>query len=368
MSANPEEHSILVVDDDATNLRMLQEILKPKYKVYAAPSGGRALAFLERNSPDLILLDVEMPEMNGYQMIKRLKDDPRFQSIPVIFLTAQEGRDKEEAGLHLGAVDYILKPITTGIVMARVNLHIELEDYRKRLETLVGQKTAQLRNTQDSILDILAGVTAWRDSGTGGHIVRTTTYTQLVVDCLFNKKHPNYIITPQYGEHIVKSSKLHDIGKVAISDSILLKPGKLTPEEFDEIKKHTTFGAQMISDAIENLGDDSSFLHVAREIVVSHHEWWDGSGYPNKLAGSDIPISGRIMAVSDIYDSLTSERPYKGVLSHDEAMSIIYDETGRHFDPLMMHLLSDTFPLFERVSEELRGDAAESASAPSRKT
>jgi putative two-component system response regulator len=346
------------VDDDATNLRMLQEILKPKYRVYAAPSGERAMAFLGCQTVDLILLDVEMPKMNGYQMIKMLKDDPHLQQIPVIFLTAQEGRDKEEAALRLGAVDYILKPIATGIVMARVNLHIELEDYRKRLETMVSQKTEQLRNTQDSILDILANVTAWRDSGTGGHIARTTTYTQLVVNCLLEKKHPNYIITPRYGEHIVKSSKLHDIGKVAISDSILLKPGKLTHEEFDEIKKHTTFGARMISDAIENLGDDSSFLHVAREIVISHHEWWDGSGYPNKLTGDLIPISGRIMAVSDIYDSLTSERPYKGVLSHDEAMAIIYHETGRHFDPLMIDLLNETFPLFKGVNSDLHSDKA----------
>ncbi|MDR1917077.1 MAG: response regulator [Synergistaceae bacterium] len=351
MNANLTSHSILVVDDDATNLRMLQEILRPIYKVYAAPSGERALAFLEKQSPDLILLDVEMPGMNGYQVIKKLKENPRFQSIPVLFLTAQEGRDKEETALHLGAVDYILKPITTGIVRARVNLHIELEDYRKRLETLVSQKTESLRNTQDSILDILANVTAWRDSGTGGHIARTTTYTKLVVNCLLEKQHPNYLINPQYGEHIIKSSKLHDIGKVAISDNILLKPGKLTTEEFDEIKKHTTFGAQIISDAIENLGDDSSFLHVAREIVISHHEWWDGSGYPNGLAGNDIPISGRIMAISDIYDSLTSERPYKGIMSHDEAMSIIYRETGGHFDPLMIDLLKDTFLLFEGVED-----------------
>ena len=343
-------YSILVVDDDATNLRMLHEILTPAYKVYAAPSGERAMRFLERQHPDLILLDVEMPGLNGYQVIKMLKDNPVLASIPVLFLTAQEGHDKEETALRLGAVDYILKPITAGVVLARVNLHMELEIYRKRLETLVSQKTAQLNRTQDSILDILAGVTAWRDSGTGGHIARTTAYSQIIVECLQGKNHRNYIITPEYGQNIIKSSKLHDIGKVAISDGILLKPGKLTNYEFDEIKKHTTFGARMIDDAIEDLGDVSSFLRVAREIVVGHHEWWDGSGYPKSLSGDEIPISGRVMAIADIYDSLTSERPYKGALSHDEAMKIILDETGTHFDPLLIYMLRDIFPRFEDIA------------------
>jgi putative two-component system response regulator len=343
-------YSILVVDDDATNLRMLHEILTPFYKVYAAPSGERALAFLERRHTDLILLDVEMPDLNGYQVIKRLKETPELASIPVLFLTAQEGRDKEETALRLGAVDYILKPITAGVVLARVNLHMELEIYRKRLETLVSQKTAQLNRTQDSILDILAGVTAWRDSGTGGHIARTTAYSQLIVECLLEKNHPNYLISPEYGRNIVKASKLHDIGKVAISDSILLKPGKLTNEEFDEIKKHTTFGAQMIDDAIADLGDASNFLHVAREIVIGHHEWWNGSGYPKALGEEEIPISGRVMAISDIYDSLTSERPYKGALSHSEAMGIILEETGAHFDPQLIDMLKCAFERFEEIA------------------
>jgi putative two-component system response regulator len=258
--------------------------------------------------------------------------------------------------LRLGATDYILKPITAGVVTARVDMQIELEVYRKRLEHLVERKTQQLQSTQDSILDILASVTAWRDSGTGGHITRTTSYSQLIVRCLQEKQNPNYTVSPSYGESIIKTAKLHDIGKVAIADSILLKPGRLTPEEFDEIKKHTTHGAQMIDDAIADLGDESSFLHVAREIVISHHEWWNGSGYPLKLEGNDIPISGRIMAISDIYDSLTSARPYKGAMSHSEAMAIIYKETGPHFDPLLIELLQATFPQFETIAKKQLGD------------
>lgn len=350
-------HSILIVDDDATNLRMLQEILKSTYKVYPAPSGERALAFLSRRIPDLILLDVEMPGMNGYEVISRIKEDPRIAGIPVLFLTAQEGREKEEMALRLGAADYILKPITAGVVRARVDMQIELEVYRKRLEHLVERKTQQLQNTQDSILDILANVTAWRDSGTGGHISRTTSYAQIIVQRLQRAENPNYIVSPSYGESIIKTAKLHDIGKVAISDSILLKPGRLTKEEFEEIKKHTTYGAQMIDDAIADLGDVSSFLHVAREIVISHHEWWNGSGYPKGLAGNDIPISGRIMAISDIYDSLTSERPYKGAMCHEEAMGIIYKETGPHFDPLLIELLEEIYPQFEEIAKKHLGES-----------
>jgi putative two-component system response regulator len=351
MELDSAPHSILVVDDDATSLRMLQEILKPLYKIYAAPSGERALSFLENHKPDLIVLDVEMPVMSGYDLVKKLKDDPRHAQIPVVFLTAQEGRDKEEAALRLGAVDYILKPITTGVVRARLGLHVELGDYRRRLETMVEQKTEQLRRVHDAVLDILGRVTAWRDNGAGGHIERITAYTGIMVRGLSDKRDPEYSLDPVNGEYVVKASKLHDIGKAAVADSILLKPGKLTPEEFSEIKKHTTCGARIIDDAISDLGGDSAFLRVAREVVMTHHEWWNGSGYPNGLAENDIPVAGRLLAISDTYDTLTSDRPYKTALSHADAIAIIREETGRHFDPRLVGLLDDVFPLFEEIAE-----------------
>ncbi|MDR0651768.1 MAG: response regulator [Synergistaceae bacterium] len=342
-------HSILVVDDDATNLRMLQEILKSAYKVYASPSGERALGFLENRIPDLIMLDVEMPGMSGYELLKRLKADKRFASVPVLFLTAQEGRDKEEEAFRLGAVDYILKPVTAGVVRARVDLHIELEDYRKRLEKLAGQKTERLGRVQDSILKILSGVTAWRDGGQDGHVERTVVYVSLAVKGLSEAGDPAYRIAPQYGDRIIKASRLHDIGHVAIPDSILLKPGPLTPEEFAVMKTHTVIGAAIIDGAINDLGDDSSFLAAAREIVISHHERWNGEGYPNALSGAEIPLSGRIMALADTYDFLTAGNPYKPPLTHAEAMRIIRGETGSHFDPRMMEMLGDTFPSFADV-------------------
>lgn len=349
-------YSILIVDDDATNLRLLQEILRKEYKVFAAPSGERALLFLQKQIPDLILLDVEMPGMSGYELIGRLKEDPALHDIPVIFLTAQEGRDKEEQAFHLGAVDYILKPISAGVVNARVKLHLQLETYKKRLEQMVEHKTHQLQKAQDSILDILANITAFRDSDTGWHIERTTLYSKVLVENILKKDHPHYQITRDYADHIVKSAKLHDIGKVAVPDSILLKPARLSAGEFQLIKMHTTYGAQMIDDAIADLGDDSSFLHVAREIVISHHEWWNGTGYPNGLFGDAIPISGRVMAIADVYDSLRSHRLYKMPISHEETLAIMKKETGSHFDPVLMEMSQDVFDTFAVVAMEYHDD------------
>ncbi|MDR1873392.1 MAG: response regulator [Synergistaceae bacterium] len=349
-------NSILIVDDDVTNLRLLQEILKKEYKVYAAPSGERALLFLQKQLPDLILLDVEMPGMSGYELIARLKADGKLRDIPVIFLTAQEGRDKEEQAFRLGAVDYILKPISSGVVMARVGLHMQLETYKRRLEQLVEHKTYQLQKAQDSILDILANITAFRDSDTGWHIERTTLYSKVIVENILAQDHPHYQISEDYANHIVKSAKLHDIGKVAVPDSILLKPARLSMGEFQLIKQHTTYGAQMIDDAIADLGDDSSFLHVAREIVISHHEWWNGTGYPNGLFGDAIPIAGRVMAIADVYDSLRSHRPYKMPMSHEETLGIMRKETGTHFDPVLMYMTESVFHSFQSIATEYHDD------------
>jgi len=349
--------SVLVVDDDPTNLRLIQEILKKDHKIYPSPSGDRALRFLQNHTPDLILLDVEMPGMSGYELIGRLKEEPRWRDIPVIFLTAQEGRDKEEQAFSLGAVDYILKPISSGVVSARVKLHLELEAYKKRLEQLVEHKTFQLHRIQDSILDMLANVTGYRDSDTGSHIQRTTLYSKLLIENILQKKHPDYQIDRYYADHVIKSAKLHDIGKVAVHDNILLKPGKLTTEEFQLMKMHTTCGAQMIDEPIKDLGDDASFLHVAREIIISHHERWDGSGYPQNLAGHDIPISARVMAMADVYDALRSRRPYKEPMFHHDALSIMKKDVGTHFDPYIMDISTpEVFDAFESIAAQYLDD------------
>lgn len=351
-----EKPMILCVDDEPTNLRFLMEILKEDYQVYLAPTGERALTFLQKRRPDLILLDVEMPGMNGYEVIREIKKNPAWKDIPIIFLTGLEGRDKEQYAFDLGAVDYILKPISVGIVKARAGLHIELEAYRKRLEDLVEVRTDQLGRTQDAILDMLANMTSYRDNETGAHIKRTTIYSQVMVERLWELDRSGYRISEDYGNSIVKSAKLHDIGKVAVPDNILLKPGKLTPPEFEMIKQHTVYGAEILDNAIEELGDTSSFLNVAREIIIGHHEKWNGAGYPQGLAGDEIPISARIMAIVDVYDALISQRPYKPAFSHETAVGIIIKDTGTHFDPVMIEMTRPVFDQFPQIALTYRDD------------
>lgn len=233
-------------------------------------------------------------------------------------------------------------------------MHLELTAYQKKLEDLVDSKTMQLLKTQDLILDILANVTTYRDNDTGAHLIRTTNYSKLIAERLLEIRHPDYMITPAYARNIIKCAKLHDIGKIAIPDMILLGEKKLTPEEFEEIKKHTIFGAQMIDNAIFDLGDDASFLATARELILHHHEWWNGSGYPKKLEGKDIPISARIMAIADVYDALISRRSYKEAFSHERAVDILEREAGTHFDFELMNIVSDLFPKFKEVAQAFK--------------
>ena len=354
MTYELEKSTVLVVDDDPTNLRFLNEILKDDYHPYLAPSGARALMFLKTRIPDLILLDIEMPEMNGYDVIRTIKKNPAWAEIPIVFLTGQEGRDKEQLALDLCAVDYILKPISAGIVKSRVALHIELELYRKHLESLVDARSKQLHMTQDVILDILASMTSFRDNETGAHIKRTTHYAKAVVENLQRMNHPRYQIKDEYAQSIVKAAKLHDIGKVAVPDNILLKPARLSRLEYELIKQHTIYGAHILDAAIESLGpgDASHFLNVAHEIISTHHEKWDGTGYPKGLSGESIPLSGRILAIVDVYDALISQRPYKPCFQHEAAVKTILHDAGTHFDPTLVELSLNVFNEFRVIADE----------------
>lgn len=350
MTKDNAKPMILIVDDDTTNLRFLQNILHEEYAVRLTQSGARALKFLEEDTPDLILLDVEMPQMSGYDLIKIIKQNPKWKDIPIVFLTALEGRDKEQFAFDLGAVDYILKPISVGVVRARVHLHIELERYRRQLEQLVEVRTQQLKTTQDVLLNTMASMTSSRDNETGEHIKRTTIYSQVLLENLMKINHPRYQVEPVYAESIINSAKLHDIGKVSVPDNILLKPGKLTPLEFNVMKQHTVYGAHILDTAMYELGETSYFLSVAREIIISHHEKWDGTGYPYKLEGEDIPLSARIMAIADVYDALISYRPYKAGFSHETAIDIILKDTGTHFDPTLIELSRDVMEGFKEIA------------------
>lgn len=350
MSYESVKPLVIVVDDEATNLQILKDILEDDYTVRLSPSGERALAYMQRHIPDIILMDLQMPGMNGYDVIRAINKNPMWQGIPVLILTAQEDRESEELAFELGAVDYIRKPISAGVVKARLNLHMELERHRKNLEGLVNVRTDQLRKTQDAILNILANMTSFRDNETGAHIKRTTIYTQVLMENLIKKRHPDYIVEPQYVDSVVKSAKLHDIGKVAIPDTILFKPAKLTVEEFEVIKKHTIYGGYIIDTAIDELGETSYFLNVARELVIGHHEKWNGSGYPSGIKGDSIPLSARVMAIADVYDALISERPYKKPFSHETSINIILKDSGTHFDPTLVELSIDVMESFKDIA------------------
>lgn len=341
--------SVLAIDDNGANLQLLQGLFQNLYKVYAAPSGDRALAFLEKVLPDLILLDIEMPGMDGYEVMGRLRANPRTADIPVIFLTGRTGEESEVRALELGAEDYISKPFVAPVVMARVKHHLELTRYRKQLELMVRLKTAQVVKMQDIALDLLATATEYRDLETGGHIKRTTRYVQILLHGLADKPRQGYVFDPVYADYVLKTAKLHDIGKIGVPDAILLKPGALSAPEFEVIKKHTLIGAEMLQSGIENMGE-ASLLNVALEIAMSHHEKWDGTGYPYGLRGEGIPLSGRIMAVADVYDALISVRPYKPAFPHREARVIIGQGRGTHFDPWLVDLFMELHEFFEEAA------------------
>ena len=323
---------ILLVDDNTTNLQLLHETLDGLgYRLLIAKNGKTALAIAQKANPSLILLDIMMPEMDGYEVCRRLKSDEKTDRIPVIFITALAAEDDEAKGLALGAVDYLTKPLNPELVRARVRIHLELKQYQDHLEQLVRERTRRLELTQAVTIESLATLAEYRDPETGGHIKRTQNYVKVLAKQL--KEHPRFRdeLNDEVIELLYMSAPLHDLGKIAVPDHILLKPGKLTDEEFEEMKKHTNYGHDALWITEQKLGEDS-FLRHAREIAYTHQEKWDGSGYPSGLKGDEIPISGRLMALADVYDALISKRVYKPPFPHEKAVQIIVEGKGRHFD------------------------------------
>ena len=357
--------TVLVVDDTPDNLSLMSDLLRTDYKVKLAPSGERALQIVAGDSkPDLILLDIMMPDMDGYEVLRRLQFNPDTEDIPVIFLTAMSAAEDESIGLELGAVDYITKPINPAIVMARVRNHLQLKrarDYLARhnqfLEQEVANRTRAMAELQDATIRAMASLAETRDNETGNHIRRTQHYMETLARHLQN--HPRFKdeLTDTAIETIFKSAPLHDIGKVGIPDRILLKPGKLEPHEFEVMKTHTTLGRDAIEHAEKQLGMSVPFLSMAKEIALSHQEKWDGSGYPEGLVGQAIPLSARLMAVADVYDALISRRVYKEGMSHAKAVAIIQEGYGRHFDP-------DVVDAFLALQPEFQDIAARFADSP----
>jgi putative two-component system response regulator len=361
------KQTILIVDDTPDNISLLAALLKGKYKIKIATSGAKALQIASMlPPPDLILLDVMMPLMDGHETCQRLKADPLTANIPVIFLTAKSQVEDEEIGLNLGAGDYITKPISPPILFARVatqlnlkNANQLLQDNNTHLEYLVAERTEQLSKMQDATIMAMASLAETRDNETGNHIRRTQSYIVALARHLSN--HPRFagVLTKENIELLYKSAPLHDIGKVGIPDHILLKPGKLTSDEFEIMKLHTVYGRDTILTVEKYLGGSNDFLTFAREIAFSHQEKWDGSGYPLNLVGEQIPVSARLMAVADVYDALISKRVYKPAFSHEEAADIMKKGRGSHFDPDILDAFFQIEATFREIAAMYRDNEDE---------
>lgn len=350
--------TILVVDDAPTNLNLVAGLLNRDYRVQLAASGQKALTLARRSPPDLILLDVMMPDLDGYEVCRQLKADPRTASVPVIFLTAMQEAADEARGFEVGGADFIHKPISPAVVQARVRTHLQnkaFQDFLRHsnasLQTQLDRRLAQLDRLRDSTLFVMISFAEFRDQETGNHVKRTQEYVRVLATQLWQDGLHADLLSPQAIELMAKSAPLHDIGKVAIPDHILLKPGKLTADEFEVMKTHALKGWDMLQRAAHRMGDETDFLPYAMEIARHHHEKWDGSGYPDRLAGQAIPLSARLMAVADVYDALISRRPYKEPMSHEAARAFIEQGSGAHFDPDIVRALQITQPQLIEIAD-----------------
>ncbi len=350
--------TILIVDDCRYTLSLISDMLISSYNIRLAKGAEKALKVATSNPiPDLIILDIRMPEMNGFQLCEILKATEETRDIPIIFLTSYTSHEKERQGLELGAVDFIRKPPRQSSVLARIRNHLELKvendilrAARKKLELEVLKKSCEVASAQDSLISSLAIMAGARDIETGKHILRTQLYIKYLALQLQNNPRFGSLLDSEYVERLYQSAPLHDIGKIGIPDHILLKKGRLTLDEFEVMKTHPDLGRSAIeavqSIALENFG----FLDLAKEIAYGHHEKWDGSGYPKGLIGDAIPVSARLMSIVDVYDALTSRRPYKEPMSHMTACEIILNSKGSHFDPDMVDAFESISDVFEMIS------------------
>jgi putative two-component system response regulator len=356
-----ERPTILVVDDTPENLTVLSDLLKDTYRVLLAKNGEKALKLATENKPEIILLDIMMPDMDGHEVCRRLKADAATCTIPIIFLTAMQAPEDETKGLELGAVDFITKPFNPAILLARVATHLKLKTYSDFLEREVAERTRELAAIQDVTILAMASLAETRDNETGNHIRRTQHYIRILARRASGMPRYHSQLDEAMIETLFKSAPLHDIGKVGIPDRILLKPGHFEPAEFEIMKTHTTLGRKAIEHAEEQLGIEVGFLRTAKEIAQSHQEKWDGSGYPEGLSGDAIPLSARLMAVADVYDALISRRVYKEGMPHDQAIGIIKAGRGSHFDPDLVDLFMGLANEFRAIAERYGDSDADMA-------
>jgi putative two-component system response regulator len=355
---------VLIVDDSSINISIIADALDKEYDILTAESAIEMFELLGGGyTPDIILLDVLMPQMSGYEAIVKLKQNPATAEIPVIFLTALDDTQAELTGLDYGAVDYISKPIYPALLAKRVAIHLrlteqksELEEqkqalahYNENLETMVKKQTRAVLDLQYAILSTIGNIVEFRDDITGNHNQNVTAYLYILIEGL--REHGVYTDELDSWDIplVCQSAQLHDVGKIAISDTILLKPGRLTVEEFEEMKKHTTLGEMIIERISEVTNAGKEFLAHARILAGMHHEKWSGTGYPYGLAGEKIPLAGRLMALVDVYDALIAVRPYKKSFTHEEAIALIQSESGTHFDPTLVQAFNKFSDRFKAI-------------------
>ncbi|MDW6001933.1 response regulator [Vibrio mangrovi] len=367
-----ERDTVLIVDDNAENRSLLGGLLKPHFHVLITTRGEQAIKVCQQHRPDIVLLDIMMPEIDGYEVCRRLKSDERTQSIPVIFLTAKSQIEDEQKGFDAGAVDYILKPISPPILLARVHTHLRLKHAMSALATQntileerVRERTRNLECLQDATIEAMASLAETRDNETGNHIRRTQRYIKLLAEELVRRGLYLQQLSPDMIKALFKSAPLHDIGKVGIPDAILLKAGKLTEEEFELMKSHTEIGRNVIASVESAIDFESDFLRFAKEIAMSHQEKWDGSGYPQGLQGKNIPLSARLMALADVYDALISKRVYKPAFPHEKAVGIIKEGSGKHFEPAIVEAFMAIEQQFREVASTYRDEGFNEESFPS---
>jgi len=336
--------TIFIVDDNNVNLISADEALSNHYRVYTFASAESMFEMMDKIKPDLVLLDILMPKMDGFETIKLLKQDGRFLDIPVIFLTSRNDEGTESQGFAMGAVDFITKPFSKPVLLNRINTHLGIEN-------IIHDRTNSLKRLKNGLVTVLANMVERRDMMTGSHVERTTKYIRILLDRMLRHKVYYEELIQWNIETVISSVRLHDIGKIAVSDMLLNKKGSFTSEEFEKMKMHASEGEGIIEDIIVESGD-GFFLQHAKLFAGYHHERWDGSGYPHGLKGLEIPLQGRIMAVVDVYDALVSNRPYKEAFDHNKAVDIIREGRGTHFDPNIVDIFLEYEQDFYKILTE----------------
>ena len=347
------QKTIFVVDDNDTNLAMAKEALKEQYRVMTLPSAAKMFSLIEKITPDLILLDIEMPEMDGFEALDLLKHNGAQADIPVIFLTSMTDAEVEVRGFQLGVIDFITKPFSAPVLINRIKTHMNIDELIRERTQQLHHKTIQLQTLQNGLVIVLADMVENRDKSTGGHVERTAAFIGILIDAMLERKVYDEEISSMDLDLLISSARLHDVGKISITDVILNKPGKLTDEEFAIMKSHSAEGERII-DQIVSRTENGEFLRNAKQFAGYHHERWDGRGYPHGLKETEIPVLGRIMAIVDVYDALVSERPYKKPFPAEEAVQIIMDGKGTQFDPMLADLFYEVREKFDEVNKLIK--------------